>query len=167
MKFSNTMKSSLAVVACMALGLAVKPAAAATATTTFQVSATIQATCSVSATAMAFGNYVSTTASTATSTVSVTCTNTTPYSVGLNAGATSGATTTTRQMAGPGGASLNYGLYTDSSHSTNWDDIGGSHVQAGTGSGSAQSLTVYGQIPSGQYLTPGSYSDTITATVSY
>jgi len=28
-------------------------------------------------------------------------------------------------------------------------------------------LTVYGQIPGGQFVTPGAYVDTITATVTY
>jgi spore coat protein U-like protein len=36
-----------------------------------------------------------------------------------------------------------------------------------TGNGAAQVETVYGQIPAGQFVAPGSYSDTITATVTY
>jgi spore coat protein U-like protein len=39
---------------------------------------------------------------------------------------------------------------------------------AGTGTGVVHSLTVYGQIPAGQSVTTtGSYTDTITATVTY
>jgi spore coat protein U-like protein len=37
----------------------------------------------------------------------------------------------------------------------------------GTGNGAIQALTVYGQTPAGQYVSPGSYTDTITATITY
>lgn len=169
MHFARTMKSCMAAAACIALGLAVKPASAtttATASTTFTVSATIQATCLVSAQSLSFGTYTGAVAN-ATSQVSVTCTNTTAYNVGLDAGKASGATTSTRQMGGPNGALLNYALYSDSNRSTNWGNTVGTDTVTGTGNGSAQSITVYGQIPAGQYLAPGSYQDTITATVTY
>lgn len=168
MKFSNTIKPALsaAVLGLMALAGAPTSAAAATATTTFAVTATVQSTCIVSASAMAFGTYIPTAASTSTSTVTVTCTNTTPYNVGLNAGTTTGASVTNRMMAGSGGATLNYQLTQDSAHSTNWGNTTGSWV-GGTGSGSAQNITVYGQVAAGQYVAPGAYSDTITATVNY
>ena len=166
MKLSATFKSVLAATAlgCLVLGLATTPAVAATATTTFQVTATIQSTCVVSATAMGFGTYTAVVA-TSSSTVTVTCTNTTPYTVGLDAGG-GGGTVTTRKMTGPGGALLNYSLYSDSGRTTNWGNTTGSWV-SGTGDGSAQALTVYGQVAAGQYLAPGSYADTITATVTY
>ena len=168
MKFSATFKSLLAasVLGCLVLGLAVTPAVAATATTTFQVTATIQATCVVSATPMAFGTYTGVVA-TSTSTVSVTCTNTTPYNVGLDQGVSTGATVTTRKMTGPSGALLGYVLTSDSSHATNWGKTIGTDTVTGTGNGSAQALTVYGQVAAGQYLAPGAYADTITATVTY
>jgi spore coat protein U-like protein len=168
MKITKTLKSILAAaaLASLALGFAPTSAFAATAvTTTFGVSATVQATCIVSATAMGFGTYISTAASTAASTVTVTCTNTTPYTLGLDAGATTGATVTTRQMKN-GAALLNYSLFTDSSRTLNWGNTTGTWV-SGTGAGSAQVLNVYGQIPAAQYVTPGSFADTITATVTY
>jgi spore coat protein U-like protein len=160
-------KSALftALLGCLGLTLASVPADAATATTTFAVTATVQASCTVTATAMAFGTYASTAASTTTSTVSVTCTNTTPYTLGLDAGVTSGASVTTRQMKN-GAALLNYALFSDSGRTTNWGNTTGSWV-SGTGNGTAQGITVYGQVASGQYVTPGSYTDTITATVTY
>ena len=167
MNVSATVKSTIAtaLLGIVTVGLAPSSASAATATTTFAVSATVQATCTVTATAMAFGTYVSTAASTSTSTVSVTCTNTTPYSVGLDAGATTGATVTTRQMKN-GAALLNYALFSDTARTINWGNSTGSWV-SGTGAGTAQALTVYGQVAAGQFVTPGAYADTITATVTY
>jgi len=102
-----------------------------------------------------------------TSTITVTCTNTSPYNVGLNAGTAPGATVTTRKMSGPGGALLAYALYQDAAHSINWGNTVGTDTVAGTGNGNAQALTVYGQVGAGQFVTPGAYVDTITATITY
>jgi spore coat protein U-like protein len=168
MKFSNTLKSALsaAVLGFLALAVAPTSAVAATATTTFAVTATVQATCLISATPMAFGTYTGVAAN-STSTVSVTCTNTTPYNVGLNAGLATGATVTARKMTGPGSALLGYALYSDSARTVNWGQTVGTDTVTGAGNGSAQAITVYGAVAAGQYVAPGAYTDTITATVTY
>jgi len=165
MKFSNDIKSALpvAVLGFLALGLTSTPAAATTSNTTFQVTASVVATCSISASALPFGAYTGVALSNST-TVSVYCTNTTPYNVGLDAGL-SGGTVTTRAMKS-GANKLNYSLTSDSAGLVNWGNTSGSWV-GGTGSGSAQSITVYGQVPALQPLTIGTYTDTITATVNY
>ena len=137
-----------------------------TATQSFNVSVTVVSGCAVAATNLAFGAYTGPLIN-STSTVTVTCTNTTPYNVGLNAGTATGATVTNRKMTGPGGALLRYSLSQDSGHSTNWGNTVGTDTEAGTGSGGAQGLTVYGQLPAGQVVTPGAYTDTITVTVTY
>jgi spore coat protein U-like protein len=156
-----------ALVVLLALGFASTTASATTTvTTTFGVSATVQATCLISATAMSFGTYTGV-ADNATSTVSVTCTNTTTYNISLNPGTASGATVTARKMTGPASALLNYTLYSNSTRTTNWGQTVGTDTVAGTGNGTSQALTVYGTIPASQYVTPGSYADTITATVTY
>jgi spore coat protein U-like protein len=165
---SFSIKSALTAAVLVSLALVGAPtsAIAATTTTTFAVTATVQATCIVSATPMAFGTYTGLLAS-ATSTVSVTCTNTTPYNVGLNAGLATGATVATRKMTGPGSALLGYDLFSDSARTVNWGQTIGTDTVPGTGNGSAQALTVYGLVAAGQYLAPGAYTDTITATVTY
>jgi len=151
-----------------AMGTYVAPAMAATSTSTFQVTATVAASCQISTTNLAFGAYTGA-ATTATSTISVTCTSTTLYNVGLNAGTATGATVTTRQMTGSANANalLNYALYRDSAHTLNWGNTVGTDTMSGSGSGAVQSLTVYGQIPASQIVAPGSYTDTITATITY
>ena len=94
------------------------------------------------------------------------CTNTTPYNIGLDAGATSGATTTTRLMAN-GATTIQYQLFTNSGHTTNWGNIVGTDTVAATGSGSTQTYTVYGLVPVQTAVAPGNYSDTVTVTVTY
>lgn len=162
----NALRLIGATTAVAALALSNLPAAATTATTTFNVTATVQATCLISGNNLAFGTY-SGSAIAMTTTLSVTCTNGTTYNVGLNAGTASGATVATRAMTGPASATLGYAMYQDSGHSTNWGNTVGTDTKSGTGNGSAQTLTVYGQLAANQYPAPGSYSDTITATITY
>jgi spore coat protein U-like protein len=135
------------------------------ATTSFTVTVVVDSECSISATTLAFGSYSGLLVN-STSTLSVTCTNTTTYTVGLNAGTASGATVTNRSMTGPSSALLHYSLFSNSTRTTNWGNSSGSWV-SGTGNGSAQGLTVYGQLPARQYPTPGNYADTVVATVTY
>jgi spore coat protein U-like protein len=138
---------------------------AATTNTTFTVSMAVPATCLISATALNFVPYTGV-VDVATSTISMTCSNTTHYNVGLNAGLASGATVSTRRMSS-GANVISYGLYSDSNRSLNWGQTADTDTVTGTGNGTTQVLTVYGRVPAGQFVTPGNYSDTIIATVTY
>lgn len=145
----------------------------ATSTTTFNVTATISAACSVSASTLSFGTYNPVLAAVldATTNVNVTCTSGSAYNVGLDAGLGVGATVANRLMTRISGGSdtIAYTLYQDSGHTTVWGNTVASNTIAGSGSGSAQALTVYGRIFSSNATTipPASYSDTITVTVTY
>jgi spore coat protein U-like protein len=158
----------------LALGaLASGLAQSATTTTTFAVTATVQSTCSATATALAFGNYTPGGGALASnSTISIKCSKNTPYTVALNAGTSSGGTQAQRLMAS-GTNRLQYNLYTTAGFATVFGDgTGGSVTSAGTGAGvaTANALTVFGQLPdsaTNQAAIPGSYSDTITVTVTY
>ena len=167
------LKRHVALAACalgfLAAGAAVSyPALAGTATTTLGVSLTINAGCNVSSTSVAFpAQTVLSSAVAQTGTVSVTCTNTTPYNVGLDQGAGSGATVSNRLMTGPGSATVTYGLYQDSAHTTVWGNTIGTNTETGTGNGSAQSLTVYGHIAAQTTPAPGAYADTVNVTVTF
>lgn len=163
MKLSKTALSTLsaAVLGFLALGVASTPASASTATATFLVNATVSAYCTVAATPMAFGAYTAAAATASTSTVTVTCSNGWSYTLGLNAGLGTLATVTNRSMTAAG-VSLDYGLFTDSGHTTNFATLA-----SATGTGLPVATTVYGQVPAGQYVAAGTYQDTITATVTY
>ncbi len=137
-----------------------------TATTSFQVTAIVAASCTITANPLAFGNYAGLVLN-STTTILVTCSKSTTYNVGLNAGTSTGATVTNRSMTGPASTLLNYKLFRNSAMTTNWGNTVGTDTVAGTGSGAAQSLTVYGQVSAGQFVRPGSYTDTITATLTY
>jgi spore coat protein U-like protein len=151
-----------------ATAIATPVAIAATATTTFQVTATVLSVCSVSATNLAFGNYDASAAlpTDASSTVTVTCTPSETYDLGLDAGVGAGATVAVRRMTN-GANTLDYSLFQDAGRATVWGETIGTDTQAGTGNGAGQAFTVYGRIPTAQYVAAGNYSDTITATVTY
>jgi spore coat protein U-like protein len=140
---------------------------AATATANMTVTAAVQATCIMSAGTLAFGNYTGAQVDGST-TLSVTCTDTTDYTVSLDEGTYSGATTATRRLTGSvSGSSLGYQLYSNAGRTTAWGNDTGTDTVDGTGNGTAQTLNVYGRITSGQYPAPGSYSDTVVATLTY
>jgi len=48
-----------------------------------------------------------------------------------------------------------------------WGNTIGTNTVASTGTGAAQSFTVYGRIPSQTTPAPATYTDTITVTVTY
>ena len=168
MKFPNAVRSALpaTVLGVLALSLASMPAAASTQTATFLVSTSVASTCTISTTPLSFGSYTGV-LSQAMASGTITCTNTTPYNVGLSAGLSTGATVTSRKMTGPGGALLAYSLFSDAGHTINWGVTVGTDTVHMVGNGLGQPVTVYGQIPAGQYFAPGLYSDTITVTVTY
>ncbi len=139
---------------------------AATATTTFTVTADVAVACTISATNLVFGDYTSAELD-GQSQITLTCTNTAEWNVGLNAGTFPGATVTTREMTGPGAFSLAYGLFTDPAHTNNWGDTVGTDTVSGVGTGGVEVLNVYGRIPAAQNVGPGGYLDTITATITF
>jgi spore coat protein U-like protein len=148
------------------LGFA-SPAWAATTTTNFTVSATVVAACLASASNISFGNYTasSSTADNANGTVTVTCTNNDAYTIALNGGGSGHVAA--RTMAN-GSNTLGYGVYTTSGYATIWGDgTNGTQTVGGTGNGAAQNYTAYGQIPVSEYSAAGSYTDTLTATVTF
>ena len=138
-------------------------AQAATVTTNLAVSATVNAVCVVNSIgAISFGAYTGI-AVTSSASVNYTCSNGLPVSISLDKGA-NGATTAARLMKNST-STLGYQLYSDSGYSTVWDDSA-SKISV-TGTGSAATHTIYGQVPAGQYPAIGSYTDTVTVTFTY
>jgi spore coat protein U-like protein len=69
-----------------------------------------------------------------------------------------------------GANTLNYNIYTSAGLASIWGDgTGGTITVNYNGAGNPNSLnyTAYGSVPTGQYVTSGSYTDTITVTVTY
>ena len=153
--------------------LMVTSAQAATANASIGVSATFTSSCTVSGGTINFGSAIDPTAASvpidASTNLTVICSATTPYSVALNAGVNAGGNSNFSARAIKNGLkTLSYQLYTDTLHSLIWGDgTSLSAVSPGLGTGSNQTLTVYGRLPSVTGAVPGTYSDTVTVTVTY
>jgi spore coat protein U-like protein len=65
-----------------------------------------------------------------------------------------------------GPETITYGLYRDSARSLVWGSLAGSTV-SGSGNGTATAHPVYGRVPPQATPPPGTYSDTVVATVTY
>jgi spore coat protein U-like protein len=156
--------------------LAAAGALAATATTTFTVTAAVAANCTITASAISFTYDPvfanATTAATTTGTVTIACTKGSGPTIGLSAGSNAGAVAgVTRAMAN-GANRLGYELFQQAAAPGNgavWTDIGGANpLNPGVSpSKVGRAFTVQAQIPGGQDVPAGTYSDTVTATVNF
>jgi len=119
--------------------------------------------CSISTSDLNFGSIAAgiTPAVDASTSLTVDCSNNTAYSVSLSNGANFDST---RRMSW-GGNFISYSLYSDASRSNEWTPT---RAVTGTGNGSSRTHTIYGRVLAGQNVSnPGTYGDTIVATVSY
>jgi spore coat protein U-like protein len=171
----GALKLGLVAAVAAAGWLDAKPAEAGTATANLSVGATVSANCTISTSALSFGAYdpVSANHSTAlvgTGGVTINCTSGSTATVTLDQGQNpaSGSTNAAplRQMNDGASDNLAYALYQDSSRTTVWGNTAGTG-SGQTGNGTAQGLTVYGAVAPGQNVPAGTYSDTVTATVTF
>ena len=159
---------ALGAVAALAILSVTANAEASTVTSNFTVRVVVNAQCLVaSASTLDFGTTGVLSANVdATSTIQVQCTNTAPYNIGLDAGIGTGATVSNRLMTS-GATTISYAMYSNAGRTTNWGNTVGTDTVAGTGNGAAQSYTVYGRVPAQTTPALGTYTDTITVTVTY
>jgi spore coat protein U-like protein len=106
-----------------------------------------------------------------TATLTLTCLKNTAFQVGLNNGQNNPTATTTRRMATTIGGStyyLTYELYRDSARSLRWGNTLTVDTASGTGTGSAQQLTIHGRVPPVSGQPPaGTYNDLVQVTITY
>jgi spore coat protein U-like protein len=133
----------------------------------FSVLANVISTCNINASNISFGSVgVVSSNVDATSTVSTQCNTSVPYTVSLSGGNAAATDPTQRKMA-KASETVTYGLYRDAARLQPWGSTIGTNTVAGTGTGAARNITVYGRVPPQATGSPGNYSDTIVATVTY
>jgi len=143
------------------------PTGTLSASGTTSATATVSSNCTVSSTAVSFGAQGVLNANIdAQGTLSVQCTSQLPYAVSLNGG-NSGATDPTQRKMTRTTTSITYGLYRDAARSLPWGSTAGVNTASGTGSGTTQTLTVYGRVPPQTTPKANTYTDSIIATVTY
>jgi len=161
------------IAASILFGLGAATAGSQTANLT--VSIQITASCTISTAALTFPSTAAssllTTAVTSSANVSVTCTSGSPYSIAMDNGANY---STTRRMA-LNSSYISYGLYVDSGLTHAWTTASSStsctssnSCYLGTGTGTAQSIPIYGQVPTvATAPAAGTYTDTVMMTITY
>lgn len=148
---------------------------AANATNDVVISANVVASCRVNSGALNFNTYdgINLNASTPlqrSGIFRVNCTNGSSALAKLSQGNNpdSGSTDPSpiRRMEGDPGVYLNYELYQDASYTTAWGNTNATGKSL-TGSGTLTNVPVYGRVLAGQIVPAGTYSDTVTITVSF
>jgi spore coat protein U-like protein len=136
-----------------------------------QISASVPNSCTISTTALNFGPYNSGTVTSVTGTVSTNCTMNAVAVITLGQGfysatGSSNEVPLRRLQNGASANYLNYNLYQNSGKTTIWGNSTSTGVTV-TGTGTEESTSVYGEIPAGQSVPAGSYTDNVIATVTY
>ena len=139
------------------------------------VSVTVSKQCTIATFALAFPAYDPFGAAvTQTAPIAVTCTKGTVATVTMGAGANaSGAVR--RMQRGATGEYLTYEVYLDAAMTTVWD---ATNVKSGTATSKNSAVPLafganpsdnnaYGRVAAGQDITPGTYNDTLQATVNF
>lgn len=128
--------------------------------------------CTVSTPPMAFGTYDQTaaTAKDANITMTINCSGVASLFTADIALSTGGSGSATARRLTSGSNLLYYNIYSDSNHSIVWGDgTGGApivQVPIGGLLGATATATAYGRIPALQNVAVGSYTDTVTITVT-
>ena len=139
---------------------------AATATQNFNVTATVVNACTLSSISdLAFGNYSFIAPSLGTTSVNVNCSLGSSYTLHINDGLYGSSASTRKMKHGTLTDTLSYTLSNSLAGAT-WGNTVGTGV-AGTGLGVAVPTTIYGSVAANQTVTAGSYSDTLTMTVTF
>jgi spore coat protein U-like protein len=136
--------------------------------------ATVLADANVSVTSMNFGSTSLSSNIDSTATITLQATNTTPYSIGLDNGVNASGSQR-RVRLGATSSYLNYNLYTDSARTGLWTTTssttsctgGAGTCITGTGTGSNQTVTVYGRVPTQTVPTAGVFNDTVVITITF
>ncbi len=141
---------------------------AATVTDQFQARITIQNDCVInSVTDLDFGTSgLLNAAVDASATISLRCTENAAYDIGLDAGS-NGGDTTTRKMSDGNGNTVDYQMFQDSARTVNWGNTVGTDTKSATGTGVDETHVIYGRVPAQATPPAGTYTDTVTVTVTY
>lgn len=141
--------------------------AATNETTIVAGSAKVNSTCTVSVLPIDFGVINSNSQNLQSTILSATCTKGTTFNISLSEGQSNDFNNRFMTLSN-NSDSLRYNIYLDAFYLNIFGDgNNGTIVLSDVGTGNEQNYTIYGKIPTGQYVSPGNYSDLITATLFY
>lgn len=142
------------------------------ATATMQVSLTVQATCSLSANDLTFGTVQGdATSAEAQADLTANCSSSLSYRISIDAG--QNLANGTRGMVDASANAIAYTLYQDAARSVEWGDAdlaatyANGNAKPDTGAGADQTHTVYATATDINGRPGGSYTDSVTVTVTF
>lgn len=161
----------------LALMVPISQAQAQTVASNLSVSATVVPNCTISTGALSFPGYDPVVSNAnipliASTILTLGCTRDAPATIMLGQGVNTAPGSTNaapmRRLSGGGAnpAYLTYSLYQDNGYTTRWTNSPSGGVTY-VGRGAAGALTVYGKVDPGQNVPAGTYSDMVTATISF
>lgn len=164
MHVSPTLLAVTGLTGAVAAAVVATEPAAQTKTAQFAVRASVVADCQITATDLNFGTYSSASAATGSTPLNLRCTPGSSATVSLDGG--SSGNPQQRHMTGP--ANLNYQLYRDAALQDPINTGGAAfQLQGSQNTGQTVVYTVHGQVPAGQTVPAGNYTDIIRVTVQY
>ena len=146
------------------------PQPGTTATAIMPVTIEIVQACTVSASDMNFGAIASNskTPVLGQTAIQLRCGAGATAEIALDAGTGAVGNTSRRRMSQDSGTDrMEYDLYQDPGRTIHWGDRSGRDTLEVLTTGAPQTVPIYGQIPAGQRVRDGNYSDMITITVHY
>jgi len=126
--------------------------------------------CSVSVSDLDFGSYTSNSTNPVhgQTTIQLLCAPGTSAEISLDAGTSPGGGTSRRNMQQDAGNDrMDYDLFQDAGRTIHWGDRSGNDTKEVVTADAPLTVPIYGEIPSGQRVRDGTYSDVITVSVSY
>ena len=142
-------------------------AMADTGASAFTLTVKVAHSCKVSVKAnVNFNTYSFSSGNQAVGELDVKCTLDSKYSIELDQGSNGAGPTQRRMKHTTGPDLLAYGLYQNEGLSIPWTTKSGGNARSGTGTGVSQQVMVYADLPAGQTVAPGNYTDMVIVTVS-
>ena len=146
------------------------PQPGTTATAIMPITIEIVQSCLVSASDLNFGTIASSSpvAVLGQTTIQLNCGVGATVEISLDDGTSPGGSTSRRRLVqDPGIDRLDYNLYQDPGRTIHWGDRSGRDTLEVLTTGALQTVPIYGEIPAGQRVREGTYSDMITVTLKY
>lgn len=149
------------------IGVCSQSLADSNSTTIVAGSAKVNSTCTVAVLPINFGTINSNSQNLQSTTLIATCTKGTAFTVALSSGMSNDFSNRYMTLTDDSDQ-LKYNIYFDNLYS---NILGDGSANTSTindiGTGNDQTFTLFGKIPTGQFVSPGIYSDLISVTLSY
>jgi spore coat protein U-like protein len=126
--------------------------------------------CSVSVSDLDFGSYTSNSSTPVhgQTSIQLQCAPGTAAEISLDAGTSpSGGTSRRNMQQDVGNDRMDYDLFQDAGRTIHWGDRSGNDTKEVVTADAPLTVPIYGEIPGGQRVRDGTYSDVITISVSY